>query len=1067
MAIDFKKFIKGIVLGNDVDPSKKLQVEVTSSATTGTKTTVQASQTANRTIILPDASDTLVGKATTDTLTNKTFDADGTGNSITNIENADIKSGAAIDAAKLANGSVSNAEFQYLANVTSDIQTQFNNTNTAITDHVNDTTDAHDASAISNVPSGNLAATDQQAVNNELQSDIDTRLLKAGDTMSGNLNMGSNLITSLGTPVSGTDAANKNYVDGISAGLDPKESVRVATTTSVGGSYASSPSNGRFTGAATTVDGVALSVSDRVLIKDQVDQKQNGIYIYTASGEFTRSSDMDGSPASEVSGGNFVFVAQGTTNGASGYVLIANGIVTLNTDNLVFTQFSGGANSANKTLSNLDSPTAINQSLLPGTDNTINLGSAAKRYTTGYMQEQRDASNSLVQSITARTLYDSSGSASIDHSSTSVIAVNSKRISSIGDAVDINDAISKTDLMNALKNYITLGDAVSTVVGANVDTYGSGTTRPAGSLTGVTTGVTFTRSTSSPLTGTGSFILNKDATNRQGRVAYYGFTLQNADKAKVMQIEMDYIVNSGTFVAGSSSTDSDVIMYIHDVTNDVFIEPSSFKLLSNSSTIADKFIANFQTSATGTSYRLLFYISSTSSAAYSLKVDNIAVKPCNYVYGTPITDWRSFTSTITNFTVSSQQSLWRRVGDSMQIRFFFNLNSAVSSTLRFNMPSGYSIDAVKMDYTANDGNVGYATANRTASNNYIGHVQPGNTSGGFRIITNGGNEWTSAVPITWQSGDRISAFVEVPIVGWSSSVQMSDSYDGRLIAAFYSNTPSGTLTNSFNTITFPTKSTDTTASYSSGVYTIPSSGFYDISAGIQTNQNWTTGNRLGIAIRINGAEVVANFTRAPQTTNYPLEVQTSAKSIYLTAGQLVTIASYSEGSGGAFSQSTTGVNFFSIAKVQSSQTISATETIAASYTTTNAQSITAGSTTIVNYEVKLYDSHNAVTTGTGTWRFTAPAPGFYKLQASTSTQGKNYAAGDFLILLIYKNGTEYGWLGNWLAHTNLTGFPTYMGDSHSVYLNSDEYIDVRLNPNTTVSLDNNSGRSHINIERIK
>lgn len=82
--------------------------------------------TASRDFQLPpgDTAHVLMSASSTATMTNKTFDADGSGNSITNIENADIKSGAAIDAAKLANGSVSNTEFQYLDGVTSAIQTQ-------------------------------------------------------------------------------------------------------------------------------------------------------------------------------------------------------------------------------------------------------------------------------------------------------------------------------------------------------------------------------------------------------------------------------------------------------------------------------------------------------------------------------------------------------------------------------------------------------------------------------------------------------------------------------------------------------------------------------------------------------------------------------------------------------------------------------------------------------------------------------------------------------------------------------------------------------------------------------
>ena len=66
----------------------------------------------------------LASASSTTTFTNKTFDADGTGNSLTNVEDANIKSAAAIDASKIANGNVSNAEFQYLDGVTSAIQTQ-------------------------------------------------------------------------------------------------------------------------------------------------------------------------------------------------------------------------------------------------------------------------------------------------------------------------------------------------------------------------------------------------------------------------------------------------------------------------------------------------------------------------------------------------------------------------------------------------------------------------------------------------------------------------------------------------------------------------------------------------------------------------------------------------------------------------------------------------------------------------------------------------------------------------------------------------------------------------------
>lgn len=138
--------------------------------------------------------------------------------------------------------------------------------------------------------------------------------------------MNSQKITGLATPTAGTDAANKDYVDGVASGLDVKASVRAATT-------------GNITLSGTqTIDGVSVVAGNRVLVKNQTTGSQNGIYV-VAAGAWTRATDADS--AAEVTPGMFTFVEQGTANGDTGWVLTNDGAITVGTTALTFAQFSG------------------------------------------------------------------------------------------------------------------------------------------------------------------------------------------------------------------------------------------------------------------------------------------------------------------------------------------------------------------------------------------------------------------------------------------------------------------------------------------------------------------------------------------------------------------------------------------------------------------------------------------------------------------------------------------------------------------------------------------------------
>jgi len=158
----------------------------------------------------------------------------------------------------------------------------------------------------------------------DFDAGVQTNRLDQMAVPTASINMNTQKITNLATPVSDTDAANKGYVDSAIAGLDWKVSVKTATTANI------------TLSGTQTIDGTTLIAGDRVLVKDQTTASQNGIYV-VAAGAWSRATDMD-SWAEFV--GSAVFVEQGTSNADSGWVCTVDNGGTLGTTTVSFTQFT-------------------------------------------------------------------------------------------------------------------------------------------------------------------------------------------------------------------------------------------------------------------------------------------------------------------------------------------------------------------------------------------------------------------------------------------------------------------------------------------------------------------------------------------------------------------------------------------------------------------------------------------------------------------------------------------------------------------------------------------------------
>ncbi len=273
---------------------------------------------ASNVLVLPSAGSNLISDTATQTLTNKTLTSP-------DINTPDIDGGT-IDGTVIGGSS----------------QAAISGTTITATNTLTDGT--------ASISSGAGTGFTSLAVDNV---SIDTNTISTTNS-NGNLTLSPNGTGTIVVPAGyknrsqfGTNSlATKEYVDAVKQSLDIKDSALVATTAALNTTY--NNSNGTLTNntnAAFASDGVTPAQGSRVLVKNQTNAEENGIYSLTTAGDgstaFVLTRADDANVASEITGGTFIFVESGTANGDNGFVFTHNGAPTLGTTDLTVSQFSG------------------------------------------------------------------------------------------------------------------------------------------------------------------------------------------------------------------------------------------------------------------------------------------------------------------------------------------------------------------------------------------------------------------------------------------------------------------------------------------------------------------------------------------------------------------------------------------------------------------------------------------------------------------------------------------------------------------------------------------------------